>query len=42
MLAAGIVQNTFAREAGEGEGGRRRGDDWRLLLPHRPEILLSN
>ena len=39
MLAAGIVQDTFAGEAGEGERGRRRGDDWRLLLPPRPEIL---
>ena len=36
MLAAGIVQDTFA---GEGERGRRSGDDWRLLLPPRPEIL---
>ena len=27
MLAAGIVQDTFAGEAGEGKG-----DDWRLLL----------
>ena len=27
MLAAGIVQDTFAGEAGEG-----RGDDWKLLL----------
>ena len=35
MLAAGIVQETFAGEAGEGEErGRRSGDDWRLLLPH--------
>ena len=31
MLAAGIVQDTFAGEAGEGKGGGR-GDDWRLLL----------
>ena len=29
MLAAGIVQDLFTREAGEGEGGY----DWRLLLP---------
>ena len=44
MLAAGIVQDTFAGEAGEGERGRRSGDDWRLLLPPGPEILpfLSN
>ena len=33
MLAAGIVQETFAGKAGEGERGRRSGDDWRLLLP---------
>ena len=33
MLAAGIVQDTFAGEAGEGERGRRSGDEWRLLLP---------
>ena len=33
MLAAGIVQDTFAGEAGEGERGRRSGDDWRLRLP---------
>ena len=45
MLAAGIVQDTFAGEpgdageAGEGELGRRNGDDRRLLLPPRPEIL---
>ena len=45
MLAAGIVQDTFAGEAGEageareGELGRRSGDDRRLLLPPRPEIL---
>ena len=39
MLAAGIVQDTFAGKAGEGERGRRSGDDWRLLLPPRPEIL---
>ena len=39
MLAAGIVQDTFAGEAGEGEHGRRSGDDWRLLLPPGPEIL---
>ena len=31
ILAAGIVQDTFAGEAGEGERGRRSGDDWRLL-----------
>ena len=34
MLAAGIVQDTFAGKAGEGERGRRSGDDWRLLLYH--------
>ena len=39
MQAAGIVQDTFAGEAGEGERGRRSGDDWRLLLPPGPEIL---
>ena len=39
MLAAGIVQDTFAGKAGEGERGRRSGDDWRLLLPPGPEIL---
>ena len=39
ILAAGIVQDTFSGEAGEGERGRRSGDDWRLLLPPRPEIL---
>ena len=39
MLAAGIVQDTFAGEAGEGERGRRSEDDWRLLLPPGPEIL---
>ena len=33
MLSAGIVQDTFAGEAGEGERGRRSGDHWRLLLP---------
>ena len=33
-LAAGIVQDTIAGEAGEGEG-----DEWRLLLPLRLEIL---
>ena len=37
MLAAGIEQDTF--EAGKGERGRRRGDDWRLLLPPGPEFL---
>ena len=31
MLAAGIVQDTFAGKAGEGERGRRSGNDWRLL-----------
>ena len=44
MLAAGIVQDTFAGEAGEageGERGRQNGDDWRLILPPRPEILPS-
>ena len=40
MLAAGIVHDTFAGEAGEGERGRRSGDDWRLLLPPGPKILL--
>ena len=39
MLVAGIVQDTFAGEAGEGERRRRSGDDWRLLLPPGPEIL---
>ena len=39
MLAAGIVEDTFAGEAGKGERGRRSGDDWRLLLPPGPEIL---
>ena len=39
MLAAGVVQDTFAGEAGEGKRGRRSGDDWRLLLPPGPEIL---
>ena len=39
MLAAGIVQDTFAGEAGEGKQGRRSGEDWRLLLPPWPEIL---
>ena len=39
MVAAGIVQDTFAGEAGEGERGRRSGDDWRLLLSPGPEIL---
>ena len=42
MLAAGIVQDTFAGEAGkagEGDRGRRNGDDWRLILPPGPEIL---
>ena len=37
MLAAGIVRDTFAGEAGEGERGRRSGDDWRLFPG--PEIL---
>ena len=36
ILAAGIVQDTFAGEAGEGERRRRSGDDWRLLLPPDP------
>ena len=31
MLAAGIVEDTFAGKAGEGERGWRSGDDWRLL-----------
>ena len=32
MLADGIVQDTFAGEAGEGEGGRRaREAKWRRL-----------
>ena len=39
MLAAGIVQDTFAGEAGEGERGRQSGGDRRLLLPPLPEIL---
>ena len=39
MLAAGIVQDTFAGEAGEGKRGRRSGDNWRLLLQPGPEIL---
>ena len=39
ILAAGIVQDTVAGEAGEGERGRRSGVDWRLLLPPGPEIL---
>ena len=39
ILAAGIMQDTFAVEAGEGERGRRSGDDWRLLVPPGPEIL---
>ena len=38
MLAAGVVQDTFVGEAGEGERGRRSGDDWRLLLPPGPQI----
>ena len=39
MLAAGIVQDTFAGEAGEGERGTRSRDDWRLFLPPGTEIL---
>ena len=39
MLTAGIVQDTFAGEAGEGRRGRQSGEDWRLLQPVRPEIL---
>ena len=39
MLVAGIVQDAFAGEAGEGERGRRSGDDWRLFLPPGLEIL---
>ena len=39
ILAAGIVQDTFDGEAGEGERRRRSRDDWRLLLPPGPEIL---
>ena len=39
MLAAGIVQDKFAGEAGEDERGRRRGDNWKLLLPPGPDIL---
>ena len=35
MLATSIVQDTFAGEAGEGERGRRSGEDWRA----GPEIL---
>ena len=38
-VAGGIVQDTFAGEAGEGKSGRRSGDDWRLLLPPWLEIL---
>ena len=38
-MLAGIVQDTFAGEAGDGERRRRSGDDWRLLLPPEPEIL---
>ena len=34
-----LVQDTFAGEAGEGERGRRSGDDWRLYLPPGLEIL---
>ena len=40
MLAAGIGQDTFAGEATEGVQGKRSGDEWRLLLPPMPEILL--
>ena len=32
MLAAGIVQDRFAGEAGKGEGGEVETNDWRLLL----------
>ena len=39
MMAAGIVQDTFAGEAGEGERGRRSGDDWTLLQTPWPKIL---
>ena len=39
IQAAGIVQDTFAGETGEGERGRPSVDDWRLLLPPGPEIL---
>ena len=39
MLAAGIVQDTFAGKAGEVARGRRIGDDRRLLLPPWPELL---
>ena len=39
MLAAGIVQDTFAGEGGEGERGRRSGYDWSLLQPPGPEIV---
>ena len=39
ILAAGIMQDTFTGEAGEGERRRRSGDDWRLLLPTWPGIL---
>ena len=40
MLVAGIVQDTFAGKAGEGERGRRSGDDWRLLLPTGRKFFL--
>ena len=35
MLAAGIVQDTFAGETEEGERRRRSEDDWRLPLTTR-------
>ena len=40
ILAAGIVKDTFAGEAGEGERRRRSGDDWRLLLPPGRKFFL--
>ena len=38
-MLTGIVQDMFAGEAGEGERGRRSGDDWGVLLPPGSEIL---
>ena len=40
ILAYGVVQDTFAGEAGEGERGRRSGDGWRLLLPTGRKFFL--